>query len=51
MLTNTYDRVHSGEEVMTPEKNATLVDYWITRTDAANYMLFGDPATNVKIAQ
>lgn len=51
VLTNTYDRVHSGEEVMTPEKNATLVDYWITRTDAANYMLFGDPATNVKIAQ
>lgn len=49
MLANAADRIASGAEVMTPEKNSTLVEYWITRTDAQNYMLFGDPATYVRI--
>jgi len=48
-LTNAADRVQSGLEVLTPEKNSILVEYWITRTDAQNYMLFGDPGTYVRI--
>jgi hypothetical protein len=49
VLTNAYDRIASGAEVMTSEKNSRLVDYWIARTDAQNYMLFGDPGTHVRI--
>lgn len=51
MLTNTYDRIRAGAEVMTPEKNSKLVDYWITRNDGQNYLLFGDPGTRVRIPE
>jgi hypothetical protein len=48
-LVETYDRVKSGRENMASEKKAVFVEEWITRTDAANYMLFGDPATRVRL--
>ncbi len=41
VLTNLLDNIHSGAEIPTPETKAILVDYWIARTDAANYMLLG----------
>ncbi len=50
LINNFNDRVRAGLEQLTPEKKSTLVDYWITRNDAANYMLFGDPATYINIA-
>lgn len=49
MLADTYDRIRSGAEVMTPEKSSKLVDLWIRRNDGQNYMLFGDPGTRVRI--
>ena len=41
VLTNLLDNIHSGAEIPTPETKAILVDYWIARTDARNYMLLG----------
>ena len=49
MLTNVIDGIRSGHLKMTPEEQARLVEYWITRSDAQNYMLFGDPGTYVRI--
>ncbi|MFX0210907.1 MAG: hypothetical protein ACFFDT_33315, partial [Candidatus Hodarchaeota archaeon] len=49
MIASAYDRFRSGHEIMTPEKSERLVEFWITRSDAQNYMLFGDPGTYVRI--
>jgi len=43
LLTNTYDRIKRGKQEITPELNERLADSFITRNDAQNYMVFGDP--------
>ncbi len=49
MLTNTYDRIRKGKQKVTPELHERLSDSFITRSDAQNYMVFGDPAVRLRI--
>ncbi len=42
-LTNTYDRMQRGKQ-MPSEFHKKLVNQFITRSDAQNYMILGDPA-------
>ena len=44
-----YDRQRRGTLEVTPESNRRLVDHWIFRSDAQNYMVFGDPAARLRI--
>lgn len=49
LLTRTHDRIQSGEMTWTEESKATFVDTWITRGDAQNYLIFGDPAARLRL--
>jgi hypothetical protein len=49
LITDTYDRDRRGKVKWTPERRARFLDTWITRNDAQNYMVFGDPAARLRI--
>lgn len=49
LLTNTIDRLQRGTIAITPEFHSRLVNAFIMRTDAQNYMVFGDPAVSLRI--
>ncbi|MGZ7111597.1 MAG: hypothetical protein ACXVIU_09810 [Halobacteriota archaeon] len=50
LITNTYDRQCRRRLTWTPELKARFLDTWITRSDAQNYMIFGDPAARLRIS-
>lgn len=50
ILTGTYDRLQRGRIEPTPEFWSKLADTFITRSDAQNYAVFGDPAARLRIA-
>jgi len=47
-LTNTYDRMQRGKP-LPPDFDKRLVNQFITRSDAQNYMILGDPAAHLRI--
>jgi Peptidase family C25 len=49
MITNASDRVQRGTMNWTEESKRTFLDTWITRGDAQNYFLMGDPAARLRI--
>jgi hypothetical protein len=49
ILTGTYDRIQRGRVTLTPEYKARLASTFITRSDAQNYLIFGDPAAHLRI--
>jgi hypothetical protein len=51
MLNRVYDRLKSGTFKWTPETERRFVDDWIIRSDAQNYMIFGDPAARLRIPE
>jgi hypothetical protein len=51
LLTNTYERRERGELEWTADVQKRFVDTWITRNDAQNYMLLGDPAASLRIVE
>jgi len=50
-ITNFYDmcRRTGDMDLLTLEEESFFVENWITRSDAQNYMLFGDPGTYVQV--
>jgi hypothetical protein len=48
-LTSTFDRLQRGSLQMTPTLRTKLAQVFITRSDAQNYMIFGDPAVRLRI--
>ncbi|MGZ4861509.1 MAG: C25 family cysteine peptidase [Halobacteriota archaeon] len=50
LITNTYDRERRGRLTWTPELEKRFLDNWIVRSDAQNYMIFGDPAARLRIS-
>jgi hypothetical protein len=50
ILTTTWNRLKQGKIVTTTEFWDKLAAAFITRTDAQNYMVFGDPGAHVRIA-
>lgn len=51
IINNVYDRLKRGTFTWTPETARRFVDTWIIRSDAQNYMVFGDPATHLRIPE
>jgi hypothetical protein len=49
LLNSTYDRLKKGTFTWTPDTERRFVDTWIIRSDAQNYMVFGDPAARLRI--
>jgi hypothetical protein len=49
LLTTVYDRQRRGTLAWTPESSRRFVDNWIARSDAQNYLVFGDPAARLRI--
>ena len=49
LLTNTYDRQRRHEVQWTKVLQERFLDCWITRSDAQNYMVLGDPAARLRI--
>jgi hypothetical protein len=49
LLANTYDRIQRGKMQWTAESVQRFLDKWITRGDAQNYMVFGDPGACLRI--
>jgi hypothetical protein len=49
MITNTNDRVQRGTMTWNEEALAGFLDTWITRGDAQNYLIFGDPAARLRL--
>jgi len=49
VITMTYDRQRRGKLKWTSEQKTRFLDKWITRSDAQNYMIFGDPAASLRI--
>jgi hypothetical protein len=49
LLANTYDRQRRGKLKWTPELVRRFIDTWIIRSDAQNYMIYGDPAARLRI--
>jgi hypothetical protein len=49
MLTNTYDRLKHGTFKWISDSEKRFLDMWIIRSDAQNYMVFGDPAAHLRI--
>jgi hypothetical protein len=49
LLTGTIDRLQRGRIQVTPEFRERLADAFIRRSDAQNYMVFGDPAAYLRI--
>jgi hypothetical protein len=48
-LTRTQDQIQRGTMTWTEESKASFVDTWITRGDAQNYLIFGDPAASLRL--
>ena len=44
-----YDRQRRGALDLSPDASRRLVDNWIFRSDAQNYMIFGDPAARLRV--
>jgi hypothetical protein len=51
MLNSVYDRLKRGTFKWTPEAERRFVDTWMIRSDAQNYMIFGDPAARLRIPE
>lgn len=49
LITNTYDRQQRGKLTWNQALKDRFLDNWITRGDAQNYMVFGDPAVHLRI--
>jgi hypothetical protein len=49
LITNTYDRERRGKLKWNEAREARFLDNWISRGDAQNYMVFGDPAARLRI--
>jgi len=49
LITKTYDRYQRGRFQWNEEREARFLDNWITRSDAQNYMIYGDPAARLRI--
>ena len=49
LITHTYDQQQRGRLVWSARLQERFLDNWITRSDAQNYMIFGDPATHLRI--
>ena len=49
LLTGTVDRLRKKKLKVTPEFEIALASTFITRSDAQNYMIFGDPAARLRI--
>jgi len=49
MITNASDRVQRGTMNWTEETLSLFIDTWITRGDAQNYLVLGDPAARLRI--
>ncbi|MEZ6142538.1 MAG: hypothetical protein R3B84_18415 [Zavarzinella sp.] len=49
LLTGTVDRLRKNKLKVTPEFEIALASTFITRSDAQNYMIFGDPAARLRI--
>ncbi len=49
VLTTTFDRIKRGKLTPGPEMNERLASAFIQRSDAQNYMVFGDPAARLRI--
>ena len=49
VLTTTADMVQRGTMQWDDENLASFLDTWITRGDAQNYMVFGDPAARLRL--
>lgn len=49
VLTSFYDRQQRGAIAWTPERRKRLVDQWIVRGDAQNFMVLGDPAARLRV--
>ena len=48
-LTTTYDRLQKKKSILTSEFRARLASMFITRSDAQNFFVFGDPAVQLRI--
>lgn len=48
-ITNTYDRQRRGTFQWNEQNEMRLVDNWLVRTDAQNYMILGDPAVRLRL--
>jgi hypothetical protein len=51
LLTNVFDRMQRGKLQITAEFQKKFVNNFITRSDAQNYMILGDPAARLRIPQ
>jgi hypothetical protein len=51
VITDTYSRQQSGKFKWNDRLKAQFLDTWLTRSDAQNYMVFGDPAARLRIAE
>jgi hypothetical protein len=49
LITSTYDRQRRGRFTWTPESKTQFLDQWISRGDAQNYMVLGDPAARLRM--
>lgn len=49
LITDTYDRQQRGRLQWNDRLKARFLDTWIMRSDAQNYMIFGDPAAHLRI--
>ncbi|MEO8449506.1 MAG: hypothetical protein ABI647_06940 [Gemmatimonadota bacterium] len=49
LLANTYDRIQRGKMQWTTASQSRFLDSWITRGDAQNYMVFGDPGVRLRL--
>lgn len=48
-ILNSYSEVMRGDRQVTPEYKIWLADLFISRSDAQNYMIYGDPAAALRI--
>jgi hypothetical protein len=49
-LANTYDRLRRDKSRWTQEMKIAFVNSWIRRSDAQNYLVFGDPSARLRIS-
>jgi hypothetical protein len=50
-LTNLYNRLKKGIVTWTPDLKKRFLDSWMIRSDAQNYLVFGDPAARLRIPE
>jgi hypothetical protein len=48
-LANALDNIQSGRRKVSPELDIWLADTFITRSDAQNYIVLGDPAARLRL--